>query len=1242
MAQNYLGISPYDENSEFRFVGRSEETWMLYDRIARNDYTVYYAATGEGKSSLIKAGLIPILRRRDIFPVYIVFKDDELDLSVSYESIIEERIRAEEAKGNVRYEQSSSSKSLFTPEQSQELEKHFWWKVRNYCFKNGERELIPLFIFDQFEEVFTKASYEWTDSFFAWLELISTDYIPAQVSEVTRDFGCDIPTQKNFKALFSFRTEYLGDLDYWCVQKHFLPSLQDNRMCLKALTPEGAHEVISLDDALLKHSDRIIKGCAEKDANISNKTQPCVYALILSVVCQTLSDLPESKREQLLNDLGIRQDETIDKILLTFYKDRLRKAGLDYDKAEGIVSKLEVALVDENGKRRRRDTNEDSMRSLERLISKLSSKDNGLVKIVGRKKKENETIYTVEFPHDRLCKAINTAKQERQDKIIWRLKRQREWMQFGIISAIMVLIAFLWKSLMPAIKSVVHGALSKTDVTFNEFTKNYLNGRPSYIYENFSLDEGFSTILLMALLAVFVPFLTMSCVRKKKKWILNTLVVSSISAICSFLLVLRNANIGFTHGFTKPLTIAAFVFSAVLVILSVIKLKNEKNNVYAGTSDDDTLSWWPFWGAFFLFALFVFHEFQTNTTFGISEPCDSSWALVVIPSFYALWAKGFFCMKSKQEDFVWKDNTLMALGMLFLLLIAIISYLPPYTSFKQSFGMPVSLLLIAITVIFATIGVKNTVSVSQQYSLSQAKRWTVISGGAIVLFAVYFLNLGYNPLCIKPGTVCYVASWRTVVIQDTRGGDKKLGVLFALNGDTIVPCHILLDERADSLLLHGETPYKNGKGALTVKHFGNPFSDSITYNPDKSLVWNANDSTLTARIPTTPTLEEYLHKVLRRGLPKSSGLQDSIDYHAATLFTEIRRANIEYAMYSRSYGEEALPTLPVLDSLQHIALDKQLARFVVLKEEGPFFPIDSTYNPVRRRIDVLEDSHLVDFHQDLSRSFLLCMIRDRLNRNDMPALFSLLNIYLIAYFTDVPSMNISLGINTKIVESNRERTDNISVYSSDISDRRPFAWYDLFNGLCNMDIGWNQKVLLSLWNDLRDIIENYSNFMQDLSEDLMNENSKTSYDLAKNAMDSLKVLLNVVNLKKELKSKSDYYTEAISNLENMDATIKYVITDEALRQIKQKVLDCLITIMREKPYGIYNNELENICEKLITVSFIRGNDIVNDTTELYKYHAERIPFFEKQQSLADAVDNFRKKKETVVQEMKKLVKLINN
>ena len=107
MESKYLGITPYEEEQQFDFVGREDETWALYDRISRNDYTVYYAASGEGKSSLIRAGLLPILRRREYYPIYIVLNDNEIKDKSLIADIIDKRINDEENKWRNTYEEIS-------------------------------------------------------------------------------------------------------------------------------------------------------------------------------------------------------------------------------------------------------------------------------------------------------------------------------------------------------------------------------------------------------------------------------------------------------------------------------------------------------------------------------------------------------------------------------------------------------------------------------------------------------------------------------------------------------------------------------------------------------------------------------------------------------------------------------------------------------------------------------------------------------------------------------------------------------------------------------------------------------------------------------------------------------------------------------------------------------------------------------------------------------------------------------
>ncbi len=91
-------------------------------------------------------------------------------------------------------------------------------------------------------------------------------------------------------------------------------------------------------------------------------------------------------------------------------------------------------------------------------------------------------------------------------------------MQFGIISVIMGIIAFLWNALMPALKPVIVNILSdsRRSKVFELFFDNYLNFRDVHSeLEGYVLDEGFSTLLLMILLLLFIPLITIFVIRKK-------------------------------------------------------------------------------------------------------------------------------------------------------------------------------------------------------------------------------------------------------------------------------------------------------------------------------------------------------------------------------------------------------------------------------------------------------------------------------------------------------------------------------------------------------------------------------------------------------------------------------------------------------------------------------------------------------------------------------------------------------
>lgn len=1229
MEQIYRGIIPYDEDNSFRFAGRTDETWMLYERIIRNDYTVYYAASGEGKSSLIRAGLLPILRRRGFFPVYIVFKDEELKDINAIESVLYSRIAGElQRHKDIRLEYSTRAYPYLeelSPEKKETLENYTWWKLRNYSFKCGNKELTPLFIFDQFEEVFTKTGYKWTDRFFGWLEEISTDYIPKSLENMIDDWeeDIDLPLQKNFKALFSFRTEYLGDLDYWCVQKHFLPSLQENRMCLKPLTSKGAKEVVALNKEFSgKYADLIIQGCSENNPNVEDEDMPCVYALILSVVCQTLSDMSDSDMGVLLADLVKDRDETIDRILFRFYRQKLTDAGLDYSKDEKIIERIEDALVDENGKRRRRDTDERSMEQIDEWIEKLSHPNNGLVKVIAKKEKNGQEVKTVEFPHDRLCKAIDSARKTRQGRLAEMLNRQKEWLLFVSLTATMAAVCFLWYMLIPTLDSVISGILySKGLEIAEQFVSNYiLFDKAEYVLrdELIVLDEGFSSLSLMLSLLIFIPLLLTFSFRKGRKWMTVSFVLSCLSVVCFGFLWMRNSSIEFTYKFVNAFTIVSFFVSLAVMSISGIRIVNSSRKKIHTVNSGPDIKWWPLWGGYFIFAAYLFYEFLFRTTFGINEPYESSWAVTVLPVLYYLCAWGFFNMKFRRSRV--EGISAIMIGLLSLISLSVLGLVHPYE--KQQYGMPLSVCLIVVALVASCIIFLNSDSRSKYYVMTATKRVSVISLGIAIVITSFILHLGYNPVAICPKTVCQISSWRTVVVADNVSKDssvcKNLGILYP-DGDTIVPCCIFADQEIIKQLKKGKSPFDRGDVSIKGKFESDPVNLSNNY-----FEWNSLDSTATGHFLITPTLEEYLYDIKTKGLKGNRSLKDSIDYYAARLYSEIREANIDYMLTSEPYGHQNLESLDILDSLQRRSLNEELHRF-----------------SDRKDFDRLEDKHLVDFQRELSKSFLICMIKDRVNQTDIPSLFNLMGQYLLAFFPYVPEINTSVRFTYKTTinlnGNESHETTNVLIETQDILEDRLFAWYQLFSGICKYDMSLNKNIFEGLYGektsyldnikDIKDILELQQNQITSRLENLLitvednilyNRNIKTRREQNDIQLEEIPDIFSEfvsesVAFKSSLKDTllsiqndfEDFFRKNEPLINAMDVIGMRNETDESLDQIVSQVIDTLLPVMEQNENGIYNNAFENICTNLVLVLAFRGNETKEIQDRLSTYMSSK-------------------------------------
>src|SRR4051794_29720247 len=65
------GLDPFDERDGEYFHGRTAESGELLRLVRRELLTALFGRSGLGKTSLLKAGLFPLLREEDCLPVYV-------------------------------------------------------------------------------------------------------------------------------------------------------------------------------------------------------------------------------------------------------------------------------------------------------------------------------------------------------------------------------------------------------------------------------------------------------------------------------------------------------------------------------------------------------------------------------------------------------------------------------------------------------------------------------------------------------------------------------------------------------------------------------------------------------------------------------------------------------------------------------------------------------------------------------------------------------------------------------------------------------------------------------------------------------------------------------------------------------------------------------------------------------------------------------------------------------------------
>ncbi|NJD33112.1 MAG: hypothetical protein FIB04_14635 [Gammaproteobacteria bacterium] len=412
----WLGLSSYTEETRAYFHGRDEEAAELARRVQRKNLTVLFGQSGLGKTSLLRAGLVPRLRNEGFCPVY-VRVDYNPDSPPPSEQIKQAIFRATAAAGHwTRPGTAIEGESLW------EFLHHRGDLLRDA----SGRTLLPLLIFDQFEEIFTLAQADdrgrlRAKQFLEDLADLVENRPPAalearldQDEAAAEDFDF---ARADYRILISLREDYLAHLES---VKAIMPSITQNRMRLARMTGAQALSAVMQPGGRLV-SQEVAESIVRFVAGGTELANAEVEPSLLSLVCRELNTVRiAQKRPEISADLLAGSRDTI---LTEFYERALA------DQPDGVRRVIEDELLTESGYRE--SLAEERVR---KALDAAGAAPDALAKLVDRRLlriEERLDMRRVELTHDVLCSVVASSRDRRhereaRDEAERRLAAQRE------------------------------------------------------------------------------------------------------------------------------------------------------------------------------------------------------------------------------------------------------------------------------------------------------------------------------------------------------------------------------------------------------------------------------------------------------------------------------------------------------------------------------------------------------------------------------------------------------------------------------------------------------------------------------------------------------------------------------------------------------------------------------------------------------------------------------------------------
>jgi hypothetical protein len=304
-------LQSYNESDRDFFFGRDKEIDEVLSRIYKYKIVGLFGESGTGKTSLINAGLVPLLKEENFYVILVRPLDEPV-----------RRIREAIMKNFRDTELPHNNLERLAVTQSFP---HLIIELKSIMDVEKKNLII---IIDQLEEIFTRAEPSER----------------AQLAKGIMEAIVQTNTQSSISFLLSLREDYIGDLWNWSHEQN-LEEAWINTYRVTRLSTVKAYETITkpLIRLSIDFSEKFIKQLLEELARVGNGM---IYPPYLQIVCTHLFDeykMKKSKKGLQIFDETLKENKTdVENIIADYLSESMLEGLTEEEKiyAQNILDVL--------------------------------------------------------------------------------------------------------------------------------------------------------------------------------------------------------------------------------------------------------------------------------------------------------------------------------------------------------------------------------------------------------------------------------------------------------------------------------------------------------------------------------------------------------------------------------------------------------------------------------------------------------------------------------------------------------------------------------------------------------------------------------------------------------------------------------------------------------------------------------------------------------------------------------------